>query len=315
MTAAIEFIQAEKVYDTKGNRVHALKPLNLTIKKGEFFGLLGHNGAGKTTSINLLAGITDLTSGHIRINGLDIKEHTATCKRLLGIVPQEIYADSFFPLMTMLRIQSKLSGVQPDKEWIDFLLNQLALTQHTKKTSRELSGGMKRRMMIARALVHKPQIVVLDEPTAGVDVELRHSMWEFVNALHGLGLTIILTTHYLEEAEKFCQRLAILKQGELITLKTNRELLSLGNSPKLKVAVSSELFNPEWESELAALQIESQRNGEDLELLVDYDDSDSSTFLAASQKIYEFLNSHQLKILRIETERPNLENVFLKLTR
>jgi len=168
---SIEFVNVSKIYKLpKGEHFEALKPLNLSIYKGECFGLLGHNGAGKTTILSLLAGINSPTTGDVFVEGLSVTDKTSETKRMLGVVQQELIADTFFNLPTMLSIQSKLSGVKPDKEWISFLLEKLLLTDHIKKTTRELSGGMKRRMMIARALVHKPRILVLDEPTAGVDI-------------------------------------------------------------------------------------------------------------------------------------------------
>lgn len=199
---ALEFKNVSKSYCLPhGGSFAALKSFNLAIPKGEFFGLLGHNGAGKTTAINILAGVNKPSSGDIVVHGKSVIADPELTKRIVGVVQQELLVDSFFPLTTMLSIQSKLYGVVPDLDWIEFLLEKLQLKEHRKKTTRELSGGMKRRMMIARALVHKPSVLVLDEPTAGVDVQLRRSMWEFIQELHETGLTIILTTHYLEEAE------------------------------------------------------------------------------------------------------------------
>lgn len=331
-TPAIEYIGASKTYSVgKPQAFEALKPLNLTIDQGDFFGLLGHNGAGKTTAINLLCGVSTLSGGQIKILGHDLATTETLCKRLIGIVAQELIADSFFRLDVMLRLQSKLSGVTPDEDWIEFLLGKLALKDHIKKTTRELSGGMKRRMMIARALVHKPRIIVLDEPTAGVDVELRHSMWEFISDLHKLGLTIILTTHYLEEAEQFCNRLAILKKGELVTLKTNRELLELGSRPRI-----IQLFSPTgvdlleawytshatlWQKELQAEGI-IFKLGEDPQLVGDnrgmslsceYDEKSPASLQEAITKLSGFAARHGIVATHVNTARPSLEEVFLKL--
>lgn len=320
--AAIEFVKARKVYDTQGRPFEALKPLSLRIEQGEFFGLLGHNGAGKTTAINMLCGVVRPTEGSASVIGIDVQKDSKKAKRYLGVVPQEIYADSFFPLTTMLNIQSKLSGVKPDQEWIHFLLTKLALTEHTKKTTRELSGGMKRRMMIARALVHKPQIIVLDEPTAGVDVELRHSMWEFIGELHRMGLTIVLTTHYLEEAEQFCSRLAILKQGEMITVKTNRELLDLGGKPRLVIEAEgfseqvANLLRSEHATEMKELGIRLGSNSQGRwELSGDFDNRSTESFAKASTTLCSFANKHGIKVTRLETQEASLEEVFLKLTK
>lgn len=320
---AIDYIGATKTYRTNGKEFLALEPLHLRIERGEFFGLLGHNGAGKTTAINMLCGVVKPSGGIVKVNGLDVVEHPKTSKHELGVVPQEVYADSFFTLDTMLNIQSKLSGVTPDKEWIAFLLERLALSNHVKKTTRELSGGMKRRMMIARALVHKPKIIVLDEPTAGVDVELRHNMWEFVKELHSFGNTIILTTHYLEEAEQFCSRLAILKKGKLLTVKQNYEVLELGGKPKILfyfekinldfVPKLKEALQSQGLSDSLEIGTNSQKN----ELFVSsfFDAKVPSSLVEATQKLQQFVSSQGLTVARVATEEPTLEQVFLQLTR
>lgn len=324
-TPAVEFLQAHKVYSPNTpKQFEALKPLNLSIRKGEFFGLLGANGAGKTTAINLMSHVINISSGHVKILGIDVHDNPKLAKRHLGVVPQELLADTFFKLDVMLKIQSKISGVVPDKQWIDYLLERLRLADHRNKTTRELSGGMKRRMMIARALVHKPEILVLDEPTAGVDVELRHSMWEFIRELHKLGLTIILTTHYLEEAEQFCERLAILKKGELVTLKTNAELMQLGGQPRVVFEVTgiSETDPNQHYQTLVTLAFESgieiSMVGGDLlsrrlRLEYKYTAEDLQSFDAASKKLQSFAGSHVLKVGSVSTVSPSLEEVFLQL--
>lgn len=320
MTAAIEYIQATKTYDKQ--KQPSLHPLNLRIDRGDFFGLLGHNGAGKTTAINMLCGVVDPSGGEVRVLDLDVTKHPKESKRYLGVVPQEIYADSFFNLELMLRIQSKLSGVKPDAEWIAFLLDRLALKNHAKKTTRELSGGMKRRMMIARALVHKPKIIVLDEPTAGVDVELRHSMWEFIRELHSLGNTIVLTTHYLEEAEQFCNRIAILKAGRLVTLKKSHELLELGNKPKILFFLHKSAIGSKNELEALvktndALDVECGEMGPEKQCYVacHFDASQPESLVAATSRLEKIVAAHALKVTHVSTEEPTLEQVFLKLTR
>ena len=327
---AIEFIQAEKTYDSKSGKFQALKPLTLSIRRGEFFGLLGPNGAGKTTAINLLCGVNQLTSGKIKILGHDTVQESNTCKGLIGVVAQELQADSFFELDLMLRIQSKLSGVKPDKEWLDYLLVSLALQDHRHKTTRELSGGMKRRMMIARALAHKPQVIVLDEPTAGVDVELRHSMWEFVGQLHKLGLTIVLTTHYLEEAEQFCERLAIIKQGQLLTVKSNRELLVLGGKPKMEFEISADLNNVELHARLA--QVFAEAGFEFLPMAQEaepvlgtpkalflastsFDKSSPESVATACSRVHTLSGQLKFDVAHMKLAQASLEDVFLKLTR
>lgn len=323
--AAVEFLNAHKIYNAGSpKQFEALKPLNLSIRKGEFFGLLGANGAGKTTAINLMAGVVNISHGQVRILGLDVATQPKLAKRHLGVVPQELLADTFFKLDVMLNIQSKISGVVPDQNWIDYLLERLRLADHRNKTSRELSGGMKRRMMIARALVHKPEILVLDEPTAGVDVELRHSMWEFIRELHKLGLTIILTTHYLEEAEQFCERLAILKKGELVTLKTNTELMQLGGEPRVVFEITGlNETHPEEQfkvlsSRAKTLGIEVSMVGGNLSsrrlrLEHKYLAENLESFGEASKKLQQFSGDNQLKVATVSTVSPSLEEVFLKL--
>lgn len=330
MTIEIEFKDLKKTYQLpKGGEFEALKLFNLSIEKGEFFGLLGHNGAGKTTLINILAGVNKATAGDVFIGSHSVTLEPEITKRSVGVVQQELLVDSFFPLPVMLKIQSKLYGVTPDKDWIDFLLEKLQLKEHIKKTTRELSGGMKRRMMIARALVHKPSVLVLDEPTAGVDVQLRHSMWEFIQELHDTGMTIILTTHYLEEAENFCSRIGIMKGGELITLKKNKDLLSLGGEPKFNFilkSISSSSLTPDegmlvdirniFESTDAKIEftsalnqqedkkikISSQMSYQNLELVNQYID-----------KVKCIAESKNLVVESFYTDQPSLEEVFLKI--
>ena len=315
-TPAVQFVNTRKVYQVKGApEIVALTELNLTIGRGEFFGLLGHNGAGKSTAINIMSGIARPTQGDVLVHGYSITKQPNEAKRILGVVCQELIADSFFTLKTMLRLQSKLSGVVPDNAWIDYLLETLALSKHTKKTTRELSGGMKRRMMIARALVHKPKVIVLDEPTAGVDVELRHSMWEFIGELHKTGCTIILTTHYLEEAEEFCERLAILKNGSLVTLKTQKELLSLGGKP---VMAANFLFALA-PADLTRLRscfpnIVIKAHESKTSLGFQFEANDCVSLANAHSQLSEVLNSLPTKPDSLGIEKASLENVFLQLS-
>jgi ABC-2 type transport system ATP-binding protein len=320
---AIEFKNVTKKYKLpREEEFEALKPLNLKIYRGECFGLLGHNGAGKTTIINLLAGINKPTEGDVLIEGLSVTQYSAQTKKILGVVQQELIADTFFNLPTMLKIQSKLSGFYPDTDWIDFLLEKLLLKEHSKKTTRELSGGMKRRMMIARALVHKPKILVLDEPTAGVDVQLRHSMWNFIEDLHKHGMTIILTTHYLQEAEDFCSRIAILKKGEIVTLKENRELLSLGGKHKVSCLIKvsnrdSWLANHSVYLKENLILFEIVKNtandSGNLMLSVTYEQGNLESFIASSHVISLAAQKLDFKIVEIFTQSPALEDVFIKI--
>ena len=204
----------------------ALAGVSLAIEQGEFFGLLGPNGAGKTTLISSLAGLIRPDSGKISVLGHDVIKDFREARRLLGVVPQELVFDPFFNVRETLRIQSGYFGIRKNDDWIDEILENLDLTSKANVNMRRLSGGMKRRVLVAQALVHKPPVIVLDEPTAGVDVELRQGLWQFIRRLNGEGHTIILTTHYLEEAEALCNRIALMKQGLVIALDTTANLMA-----------------------------------------------------------------------------------------
>src|SRR6476646_6784608 len=206
--------------------VQALAGVDLRVEQGEFFGLLGPNGAGKTTLISILAGLVRADRGTARIFGHDVVADYRAARRALGVVPQELVFDPFFSVRETLRIQSGYFGLRKNDAWIDELLHHLDLTQKADANMRALSGGMKRRVLVGQALVHKPPVIVLDEPTAGVDVELRQSLWGFIRKLNREGHTIILTTHYLEEAEALCGRIAMLKAGRVVALDTTHNLLA-----------------------------------------------------------------------------------------
>ena len=226
--------------------VQALAGVDLRVAQGEFFGLLGPNGAGKTTLISILAGLTRADRGTARILGHDVVTDYRKTRRALGVVPQELVFDPFFTVRETLRIQSGYFGLRHNDAWIDELLHHLDLTQKADANMRALSGGMKRRVLVGQALVHKPPVIVLDEPTAGVDVELRQSLWSFIRNLNRQGHTIILTTHYLEEAEALCGRIAMMKSGRIVALDTTQHLLS--RFAGLTVRVSAERFPEEWAS-------------------------------------------------------------------
>jgi len=232
LSAAVEIEALHKRY----GGVHALKGVEFSIQKGEFFGLLGPNGAGKSTLINIMAGLTRADSGAVSVLGHDVVKAYRHSRRLLGVVPQELVYDPFFNARESLRIQAGYFGLGREADsWIDELLAALVLTDKASANMRALSGGMKRRVLIAQALVHKPPVVVLDEPTAGVDVELRQTLWAFIHRLHGEGHTIVLTTHYLEEAEELCDRIAILDRGSLVALDTKQGLLARGIKRTLRI--------------------------------------------------------------------------------
>lgn len=204
----------------------ALNDVSLTIEHGEFFGLLGPNGAGKTTLISVLAGLCRATEGRASVCGHDVTADYQAARRSLGVVPQELVYDPFFTVRETLRIQSGYFGFRRNDDWIDEILANLGLTDKADENMRALSGGMKRRVLVAQALVHRPPVIVLDEPTAGVDVDLRRSLWEFISRLNREGHTILLTTHYLEEAEALCGRIAMLKRGRIVALETTQALLA-----------------------------------------------------------------------------------------
>ncbi len=212
---AIKITGLQKTYD---NGTQALKGVDISIEQGEFFALLGPNGSGKTTMINIMAGPTKKTAGTVEILGKNIEDYREETKMLLGVVPQEISFDSFFTVNEVLQLQSGYYGIRKNQEHIDDILHNLSLYDKRNTNTKSLSGGMKRRLLIAKALVHKPKIVVLDEPTAGVDIELRQNLWTYMKRLNKEGMTILLTTHYLEEADELCDRAAVMSRGELVAL-------------------------------------------------------------------------------------------------
>lgn len=216
--------------------VQALKGVDLTIQAGEFFALLGPNGAGKTTLISLLAGLARPDGGILKVMGHDVRQNYRAARRALGVVPQELVFDPFFSVRETLRLQSGYFGLAHNDSWIDEILENLHLTTKAEVNMRALSGGMKRRVLIAQALVHRPPVIVLDEPTAGVDVELRQTLWKFVRRLNDEGHTILLTTHYLEEAEALCRRVAVLRQGQLVACDTLPDLLASRKARNLEEA-------------------------------------------------------------------------------
>src|SRR6187551_4055903 len=230
MALAIEVKQLRKSFGA----LHALCGVDLEIEAGEFFALLGPNGAGKTTLINIIAGLTLATSGSVTVMGHDVVSHYRQARRTLGVVPQELVYDPFFTVRETLTIQSGYYGLKNNEAWIEEILHQLDLVSKADANMRALSGGMKRRVLVAQSLVHKPPVIVLDEPTAGVDVELRQTLWQFVARLNQEGHTIVLTTHYLEEAEALCGRIAMLKAGKVVALERTSELLKAASSNVLR---------------------------------------------------------------------------------
>ncbi|NCV63132.1 MAG: ABC transporter ATP-binding protein [Betaproteobacteria bacterium] len=239
--AAISFQSVSKTFTNARGTFTALDQVSFDIQSGEFFGLLGPNGAGKTTLISILAGLLKPSSGTIQVNGLDVQAQALQVRRLLGVVPQELVFDPFFTVREALVFQSGYFGVKHNGAWIDELLENLGLADKAHHNMRQLSGGMKRRVLVAQALVHKPPVIVLDEPTAGVDVELRQTLWQFIARLNREGHTVLLTTHYLEEAEALCSRIAMLKLGKVVALDDTSTLLKNASSNVLRFKLDEQL--------------------------------------------------------------------------
>ena len=296
----------KKTYSKKGaNLVEALKSLNLEVKEGEIFGLLGPNGAGKSTFINILGGSVIKTEGKVNVWGFDLDKNPRQVRASIGIVPQEVNVDPFFSPKDLLELQAGLYGVKKKDRITDTILKLVSLEKQANSYSRSLSGGMKRRLMVAKAMVHQPPIVILDEPTAGVDVELRKKMWDNVKSLNEKGVTIILTTHYLEEAEKMCDRIGILSQGELVALDTTKNLL---NKIQTKIVnfITDKKANID-ENQLVSLKVISNENGK---LSISYEKSKINI-----DQIIKYLSTQNIKIFDISTDDGDLEDVFLRLTK
>lgn len=293
--SAVSFQSVSKTYSTPKGDFQALNNVSLDIEEGEFFGLLGPNGAGKTTLISILAGLARASSGRVTVLGHDVQSDFAAARQRLGIVPQELVFDPFFNVRETLRIQSGYFGIRNNDAWIDELLENLGLADKATSNMRQLSGGMKRRVLVAQALVHKPPIIVLDEPTAGVDVELRQTLWHFIARLNKQGHTVLLTTHYLEEAEALCSRVAMLKRGQIVTLARMEELLKSASSTVLQFKTDETL--PETIAARArvtgrVVQIPAQDAG------------DVEQLLAA-------LRQASVQPQEVEIRRADLEDVFL----
>ncbi|HUX26060.1 MAG TPA: ABC transporter ATP-binding protein [Burkholderiales bacterium] len=291
-------IQIQQVYKRFGP-VQALAGIDLEVAPGEFFGLLGPNGAGKTTVINILAGMARADSGSVRVLGHDVVRSYRDSRRALGVVPQELVFDPFFSVRETLRIQSGYFGLRRNDDWIDEIMHHLDLTGKADANMRSLSGGMKRRVLVAQALVHKPPVIVLDEPTAGVDVELRQGLWEFVRSLNQKGHTIILTTHYLEEAEALCARIAMLKQGRVVALDTTSNLINRRDNLYLKLRLSAAELPP-----ALAARVRGSRNGTHTLRLRSY---------AEVEGVLAQVREAGAQIEELEVLYPDLEDVFVQI--
>ena len=294
---AVSFQSVSKTYSTPRGPFHALNGVSLDIEEGEFFGLLGPNGAGKTTLISILAGLARATQGKVTVLGHDVQQDFAAARRKLGVVPQELVFDPFFNVREALRFQSGYFGVRHNDDWIDELLAHLGLADKANANMRQLSGGMKRRVLVAQALVHKPPIIVLDEPTAGVDVELRQTLWHFIARLNKEGHTVLLTTHYLEEAEALCGRIAMLKAGQVVALNRTSELLKAASGSVLQFKTDAVLP--------AALASIARVTGRIVQLPAQ-DAAEIENHLAT-------LRVAGVDVQDMEIRRPDLEDVFLQV--
>ena len=296
----------KKTYSKKGTgRVEALKNLNLEVKEGEIFGLLGPNGAGKSTFINILGGSVIKTEGSVNVWGFDLDKSPRQVRASVGIVPQEVNVDPFFSPKKLLELQAGLYGVKKKDRITDTILKLVSLEKQANSYSRSLSGGMKRRLLVAKAMVHQPPIIILDEPTAGVDVDLRKKLWENVRSLNNKGVTIILTTHYLEEAEKMCDRIGILSHGELVALDTTKNLLNRIQTKIVNFITDKKVdIN---ENTLKSLKIISNEKNK---LCISYEKSKINI-----DQIISHLITQNIKIFDISTDDGDLEDVFLRLTK
>lgn len=296
MSVAIEVSQVSKCF----GEVCALNDIDLKIQQGEFFALLGPNGAGKTTLINIIAGLAIADSGSVRIMGHHVMQQYQQARKMLGVVPQELVFDPFFTVRETLEIQSGYYGMRKNTHWIDEIIERLGLIDKADVNMRALSGGMKRRVMVAQALVHKPPVIILDEPTAGVDVELRQSLWDFIKQLNLEGHTIVLTTHYLEEAEALCNRVAMLKQGKIIALNTMQQLIhnmTVGYSLRLR------LQPDQLPSSIQTQQMGYHSGCYELKI-------ESYTQI---ESILAQLRQANIEIIEMQLLQPDLEDVFVNL--
>ncbi len=283
----------------------ALNELSFEVKQGEVFGLLGPNGAGKTTFLSILGGTVTKTSGKVNVWGFDLDQNPRQVRASVGIVPQEVNLDAFFSPQKLLELQAGLYGVTKKDRITDLILKMVALDNKANAYSRSLSGGMKRRLLIAKAMVHQPPILILDEPTAGVDVELRNNLWKNVKKLNEEGVTIILTTHYLIEAQEMCDRIAIINKGNLVALDTTEKLLERIKTKKINFKVKNLDLDKKLSMRDINFEIISERS-----ILVTYE-KNSLDF----GEIINYLNQNNIKIEDISTEDGDLEDVFVQLTK
>ena len=296
-----------KIYSSPKTKKHnkALNDLSFEVRQGEVFGLLGPNGAGKTTFLSILGGTVIKTSGKVNVWGFDLDQNPRQVRASVGIVPQEVNLDAFFSPKKLLELQAGLYGISKENRITDLILKMVSLQDKANAYSRSLSGGMKRRLLIAKAMVHQPPILILDEPTAGVDVELRNNLWENVKALNKEGVTIILTTHYLIEAQEMCDRIAIINKGNLVALDTTEKLIERIKTKKINFKVKNIELNKNLMMKDINFKISSENS-----ILVTYE-KNSLDF----GEIINYLNENNIKIEDISTEDGDLEYVFVQLTK
>jgi ABC-2 type transport system ATP-binding protein len=297
-------IRIESLGKTYAGGKQALREVSFDVPRGEIFGLLGPNGAGKSTLINILAGLVVKTSGQVTIWGFDIDERPRNAKRSIGVVPQEIIFDPFFTPRETLEIQAGLYGISRGERKSDELLAAMHLTDKANAYARTLSGGMKRRLLVAKAMVHSPPILVLDEPTAGVDVELRRQLWDYVRRLKSTGVTIVLTTHYLEEAEELCDRIAIIHHGRVVANEPTRELVARAQEKAVVVSFDQDIASVPANDCFENIALLDERT---LEITYRKDKVNAGQVLSA-------LAADGLAIVDVSTRDPDLEDVFLSLT-
>ncbi|MBA3510514.1 ABC transporter ATP-binding protein [Sphingomonas sp.] len=303
MSAAEPSIRIESLSKTYAGGKLALDDVSFDVPRGQIFGLLGPNGAGKSTLINILAGLVTKSEGRVTIWGFDIDQHPRNAKRSIGIVPQEILFDPFFSPREALEIQAGLYGIPPSQRRTADLLAAMHLTDKADAYARTLSGGMKRRLLVAKAMVHSPPILVLDEPTAGVDIELRKELWNYVSSLNRQGVTVVLTTHYLEEAEQLCDRIAIIHRGKVVANEPTRELIAKAQEKSVVVTFDHDIAAVPTAPCFENIALVDERT---LEITYRKDQVNAGEVLAA-------LATDGLAIVDVSTKDPDLEDVFLSL--
>ena len=304
--SAVSFQHVSKTFDSGGRTVRALQDVSFDIEEGEFFGLLGPNGAGKTTLISILAGLSRASAGRVTVQGHDVVSDYAASRRALGVVPQELVFDPFFSVRETLRNQSAYFGLRRNDDWIDELLAHLGLSDKAEANMRQLSGGMKRRVLVAQALVHRPPVIVLDEPTAGVDVELRRDMWKLIGELRQTGVTIILTTHYIEEAEEMADRVGVINHGQLMLVEDKTALMEKLGKKTLSIMLAEpiEALPPE----LAEWDVALKAQGQEIEYLFD-----TRAERTGVSSLLRKLGDLGIGYKDLNTRQSSLEDIFVSL--